>query len=108
MRIRRKGGRISDKEDRAEGQTDFQQRKVKRLDWDGILQVMPYRPHLVLREEGLFVREDRLPNFRDGGLDFTRADGKEAMNGFPARNSGEEEDTDFRQKETDGSDGTIG
>ena len=51
---------------------------------------------------------DRLPNFRDGGLDFTRADGKKAMNGFPARNSGEEEDTDFRQKETDGSDGTIG
>ena len=70
--------------------------------------MMPYRPPLVLREEGLYVREDRLPNFQNSRSDFTRADGKEAMNGFPARNSGEEEDTDFRQKETDGSDGTIG
>ena len=32
-----------------------------------------------------FEMRDRLPNFRDGGLDFTRADGKEAMNGFPAK-----------------------
>ena len=70
--------------------------------------MMPYRPHLVLREEGLFVREDRLPNFRDGRLDFLRTDGKEAVNGFPSRNSGEEEDADFQQKKTDGLDETIG
>ena len=70
--------------------------------------MMPYRQHLVLREEGLYVREDRLPNFRDSRSDFAGTDGKEAVNGFPARNSGEEEDVDFQQKETDGSGGTIG
>ena len=64
--------------------------------------MMPYRQHLVLREEGLYVREDRLPNFRDSRSDFAGTDGKEAVNGFPARNSGEEEDADFqRKKRTD-------
>ena len=47
-----------------------------------------------------FEMRDRLPNFRDSGSDFTRADGKEAENGFPARNPGEEEDADFQQKKT--------
>ena len=28
---------------------------------------------------------DRLPNFRDSRSDFTRTDGKEAVNGFPAK-----------------------
>ena len=40
---------------------------------------------------------DRLPNFRDSGLDFAGADGKEAENGFPARNPEEEEHADFQQ-----------
>ena len=47
-------------------------------------------------------------NFRDGRSISARTDGKEAVNGFPTRNSGEEEDVDFQQKETDGSGGTIG
>ena len=45
-----------------------------------------------------FEMRDRLPNFRDGRSDFAGADGKEAENGFPARNPGEEEDADFQQK----------
>ena len=81
---------------RADG---FPASKVKRLDWDGPLQEMPYRPYLVLRAEGLYVR-DRLPNFQDSGSDFAGAGGKEAGTGFPARNPGEEEDADFQQKKT--------
>ena len=45
-----------------------------------------------------FEMRDRLSNFRDSGLDFAGADGKEAMNGFPAGKSREEEDADFQQK----------
>ena len=41
---------------------------------------------------------DRLPNFQDSRSDFARTDGKEAVNGFPARKSEEEEDADFQQK----------
>ena len=55
---------------------------------------------MVLGEEGLSVREDRLPNFRDSRSDFASTDGKEAMNGFPARKLEEEEDADFQQKKT--------
>ena len=45
---------------------------------------------------------DRLPNFQDSRSDFARTDGKEAVNGFPARKSEEEEDADFqRKKRTD-------
>ena len=59
---------------------------------------MPYRPYLGFKSRRHLRQRDRLPNFRDGGLDFTGTDGKEAMNGFPAGNSGEEEDADFQQK----------
>ena len=70
------------------------------MDWDGTLQVMPYRPYLGFKSRRPLRQRDRLPNFRDSGLDFAGADGKEAENGFPARNPGEEEDADFQQKKT--------
>ena len=59
---------------------------------------MPYRPYLGFKSRRPLRQRDRLPNFRDSGLDFAGADGKEAENGFPARNPGEEEDADFQQK----------
>ena len=92
-----KGKRISSNENRTEGKTGFQQSKVKRLDWDGTLQVMPYRPYLGFKSRRPLRQRDRLPNFRDSGLDFAGAGGKEAENGFPAGKSGEEEDADFQQ-----------
>ena len=64
----------------------------------GTLQAMPYRPYLGFKSRRPLRQRDRLPNFRDGGLDFTRADGKEAVSGFPAGKSREEEDADFQQK----------
>ena len=98
MKNERKSRQISGNENRTEGKTGFQQSKVKRLDWDGTLQVMPYRPYLGFKSRRPLRQRDRLPNFRDSGLDFAGADGKEAENGFPARNPGEEEDADFQQK----------
>ena len=98
MKNERKSRQISGNENRTEGKTGFQQSKVKRLGWDGTLQVMPYRSYLGFKSRRPFRQRDRLSNFRDGRLDFTRTDGKEAMNGFPAGNSGEEEGADFQQK----------
>ena len=100
MKNERKIGSISGNGNRTEGKTGFQQSKVKRLDWDGTLQVTPYRPYLGFKSRRPFRQRDRLSNFRDSGLDFTITDGKEAMNGFPAGNSGEEEGADFQQKKT--------
>ena len=70
MKSERKDGQISGNENRTEGKTGFQQSKVKRLDWDGTLQVMPYRPYLGFKSRRPLRQRDRLPNFRDSGLDF--------------------------------------
>ena len=74
--------------------------RVRSNAWTGMgtLQAMPYRPYLGFKSRRPLRQRDRLPNFQDSELDFTRADGKEAVSGFPAGKSREEEDADFQQK----------
>ena len=109
MKNERKSRQISGNENRTEGKTGFQQSKVKRLDWDGPLQAMPYRPYLGFKSRRPLRQRDRLSNFRDSGLDFTRTDGKEVVSGFPAKKIQKRKSMQIsNRKKRDGSGETIG
>ena len=103
-----KGKRISSNENRTEGKTGFQQSKVKRLDWDGTLQVMPYRPYLGFKSRRPLRQRDRLPNFRDSGLDFAGLMERKQRTDFRQENPGRKKMRISNRKKRDGSGGTIG